>query len=504
MSRSVEQLLRKAKRHAKMGDVQLAEESYKSILATYPQNKRAIEGLKELHGADTKAKNAAHAPTEAQIRELIALYNQRRLEEALIKGEALARKYPNVPFLPNLLGTVNSSLGRCTEAVEHFARALRLRPDYAEAHNNLGNALYSMGRDEDAAKSFVKAVKLRPDYIEAYCNLTLVKKYQNDDPQIRQMTELMEQPGLLDRDRIHLNFALSRVFRHIGDYDKSFHYLVDANRLHDAGQNYDASFPKILATELRSRFSKEVPTLSGDPEVEATGGQVPIFIVGMPRSGTSLVEQILSSHSQVYGAGELTLLGAAIQAIDWRSSELSSDQMRAVRRSYLSALSKIGTRKRYVTDKLPLNFWWIGFIVAAMPEAKIVHMKRDARATCWSNFSHLFTEEGNGFANSLENVAEYYRLYVEMMAFWHEWAPGRIYDLNYETLTEHQEEETRTLLERLGLDWEERCLRFYENDRVVRTASAIQVRKKMYQGSSQEWRRYERQLAPMIELLQAY
>ena len=153
---------------------------------------------------------------------------------------------------------------------------------------------------------------------------------------------------------------------------------------------------------------------------------------------------------------------------------------------------------------MPFNFRWIGFICAAMPEARIIHVKRDARATCWSNFKHYFPHRGNGFAYDLQDVAEYYKLYVGLMAFWHEKCPGRIYDLTYETLTEYQEDETRKLLEYVGLDWEDRCLDFHKTKRVVRTASATQVRRKMYQGSSDEWRRYERHLAPMVELLRGF
>ena len=150
---------------------------------------------------------------------------------------------------------------------------------------------------------------------------------------------------------------------------------------------------------------------------------------------------------------------------------------------------------------MPLNFQWIGFIFAAIPGAKIVHVKRDARATCWSNFKHYFSGKGNGFANDLQDVAEYYKMYIDLMEFWHQKFAGRIYDLNYEALTEHQEEETRKLLDYVGLDWEDQCLEFHETKRTVRTASATQVRQKMYQGSSEEWRNYEKHLEPMVELL---
>ena len=224
----------------------------------------------------------------------------------------------------------------------------------------------------------------------------------------------------------------------------------------------------------------------------------------MPRSGTTLVEQILASHSQVYGVGEMKLLGQSVNSIKRTSGQLSSDQLQSIRKSYLSGLKRIGAAEPYITDKMPLNFTRIGYIFAALPEAKVIHVIRDARATCWSNFKSFFTEKGNDFAYDLQDVAEYYKMYIDLMSFWHKKFPGRIYDLNYEALTEHQEDETRRLLEHVGLSWEDQCLEFYKTKRTIRTVSAAQVRQKMYQGSSKEWRKYEKHLEPMVEVLRGF
>ena len=162
------------------------------------------------------------------------------------------------------------------------------------------------------------------------------------------------------------------------------------------------------------------------------------------------------------------------------------------------------TTEPFITDKMPLNFRWLGFIRHAFPEAKIVHVTRDARATCWSIFKTFFNATGLGFSNDLHDVSEYYKLYIDLMAFWREQYPGWIYDLDYESLTLNQDEETRKLLKSMELEWEPQCLAFHKNSRAVRTASATQVRQKMYQGSSEEWRKYERFIAPMIENLKAF
>jgi hypothetical protein len=224
----------------------------------------------------------------------------------------------------------------------------------------------------------------------------------------------------------------------------------------------------------------------------------------MPRSGTTLVEQILASHSQVHGAGELVLLGQSINSIDWEATQLSSNQLHSIHKSYFSGLAKIGVPEAYITDKMPANVWWIGFIIAAIPDASIIHVRRDARATCWSNFKQYFSGKGNGYAYDLQDVPEYYKMYVDLMAFWHNLYPDRIYDLEYEALTENTEAESRKLLRHVGLNWEDQCLEFHKTKRTVQTASVMQVRREMYQGSSNEWRKYEKHLGPMIESLRGF
>jgi hypothetical protein len=334
--------------------------------------------------------------------------------------------------------------------------------------------------------------------------LSIVKEYQVDDPQIHQMLELLERCTASDKDRMHLNFALGKAHDGIGKHDEAFLHFSDGNRLRKEELEYDISSARAPFARIKSRFSQAVSALDGFKESEDARGQRPVFVLGMPRSGTTLVEQILASHSQVYGAGELALLGQSVNTFDWDSTQLSSDQLSSIRKSYFSGLAKIGAPEPYITDKMPLNFLWIGLIFAAIPEAKVVHVKRDARATCWSNFKHYFSRKGTGFAYDLQDVAEFYKLYSDLMAFWHQKFPGQIYDLNYEMLTEHQEDETRKLIKHVGLDWEDQCLEFHKTRRAIRTASATQVRQKMYQGSSEEWRKYERHLAPMVELLKGF
>ena len=330
-----------------------------------------------------------------------------------------------------------------------------------------------------------------------------LKKYVAGDPQIEQLQALHKRRSNSNHDRIQLSFALGKAYGDIDCHDDAFTCFAEGNRLRKQELNYDIASDRSLFARLTATFSNDKTLANRVTACNEDGDQRPIFIVGMPRSGTTLVEQILASHSRVYGAGELDLLSQIVKTINWRSSDLRTDQFQQVRDAYLSGLAKIGAPQRFITDKLPLNFLWIGFVLNALPEAKIIHTQRDARATCWSNFKQYFSKRAE-YSCDIQDVTQYYKLYTALMAFWHETFPGRIYDLNYEALTEQQEEQSRRLLEYVGLEWEDQCLEFHTSARAVTSASAMQVRQKMYTGSSQEWRKYERHLGPMIEALNGF
>ena len=191
-------------------------------------------------------------------------------------------------------------------------------------------------------------------------------------------------------------------------------------------------------------------------------------------------------------------------SLDSKSKSITKKALLGIRNQYLNSIADMRTSKNIVTDKMPLNFQYIGFILAAIPEAKIIHLKRDARATCWSIYKYYFGERGNGYAYNMSDLALFYELYHNLMNFWHELYPNKIYDLNYENLTVNQEKETRKLLEYCDLEWDESCLNFHENDRAVKTISSHQVRQKMYQGSSNSWKKFESNLQPLLNQLSIF
>jgi hypothetical protein len=392
-------------------------------------------------------------------------------------------------------------------AVKSFEDAVALKPDFAEAYNNLGNAHKELGQVDESVKNYEQVLAIKPDFAVAYLNLVSMKQYTANDPQITQMQSLLTTGNLSQSERIHLCFALAKVNEDLGNQDELFEFLHEGNRLRKVELNYSLNKARDLSSYVREVYSSKPSITEKSLSFEPSTIR-PIFIVGMPRSGTTLVEQIISSHHAVYGADELTTLPNVIGPIArdhlTKNTKFSDSNFLSIRKQYLDELSRFDVPENVITDKLPLNFQYIGFILSAFPEAKIVHLKRDARATCWSIYKNNFDSISVGFGHNLEDLAGFYGLYVELMDFWHQLFPDKIYDLCYEDLTTNQEEETRKLLQYCELDWDENCLNFHTNKRAVKTASSLQVRQKMYQGSSEAWKKHEGYIQPLIKALSSY
>lgn len=429
-----------------------------------------------------------------------ALAAMEKYEEAIDSYNRALKIKPDYPEALNNLGITLMEMGRHPEAIENFRKALQLKPNQPETLNNLGTALKAFGLIDDAKSSYQQALQFKPDYIACHANLGALKKHESGDPQIAQMQNLYRNIARSNPGRAELGFALAKAHEDIGDFDEAFRLYVENNRLRKEELGYSIEQDRALFRQIQSVFGASSPVLHAD-EV-APGPHRPVFIVGMPRSGTSLVEQILASHPQVFGAGELETMRQATQPLVEQLQNigpLDKTALSRLRRQYLHEFERLKTVRPVITDKMPVNFRWLGFILAAFPEAKVINLNRDPVATCWSIFKHYFPARGLGFAWDLADLAEYFGLYRHLMAFWHERFPGRIYELDYERLTENQEAETRRLLEYCDLEWHDDCLNFHRTNRAVSTASSTQVRQKLYTGSSQAWRKYEKHLAPLIQ-----
>jgi len=332
-----------------------------------------------------------------------------------------------------------------------------------------------------------------------FSNLAESERWSERNELLAEMELLYSSINPASQEGIVLCFALAKIYEDLGEIDKCFSMLVAGNEQHKKTKTDTIDDARTTISAVREIFSSE-PIIPR----RALGDYQPIFILGMPRSGTSLVEQILASHANVYGGGELPFMGqwcfGYVKHFQNGKDIKLEDNLAGLQNHYLKSLKTLTTRK-YVTDKMPVNFLWLGFILSAFPDAKIVHTMRSPMATCWSIYKSPFAGTSNGYSCSQQEVAECYNLYAELMNFWRSACPGKIYDLHYERLTANQLDETRKLLSYCGLDWDSACLEFHKNDRKVETMSSAQVQLPMYQGSSEAWKRFEKYLAPMKSVL---
>lgn len=407
---------------------------------------------------------------------------------------------PENPLIRSNRGQLLVELGRTEEGMKDLEHALEHYPDTYEAVHNLALCHSVSGNQQQAEAWYGRALKLRPENADEHRLYSLIHRYSAGDPHIAEMEQRL---AVADHtNRMHLAFALSKAYEDTGDTDRSFDLLHTANSLRRNLSPYHHQASLSEFDKVKRSFRHSYTPLSCEDS-----SQRPIFIVGMPRSGTTLVEQILSSHSSVLGAGELTAMSQAVEPILTNvfgepEAPIKPELFQELRDRYFELVRKRGTTSCRFTDKMPGNFQYIGFILNAIPEAKIVHTMRDPMAVGWSIYKQYFVGSGNSYAYDLKDIAHFYHLYLDWMALWGELYGDAIYSINYERLTEHQEEESQKLLAFCGLEWEPQCLEFHKNKRTVQTASQAQVRKGMYQGSSDAWRRFEKHLQPLKKALE--
>jgi tetratricopeptide (TPR) repeat protein len=396
---------------------------------------------------------------------------------------------PDYAEAHNNLGNTLKELGRLDEAEASYTQAIALKPEYPEAHHNLGNTLKGLGRLDEAEASYTQAIVLKPDYAEAHRHLTSMKKLNLQDEQYLKMQELYLDENISEEQRCHINFGLAKVCEDIGNFEQAYKHYREGNALRKKFLHYDISQDVEIFKKIKSNHS-QIAKNSLEPDKSAKA-PMPIFIVGMPRSGSTLVEQIISSHSQVTGAGELSFAAQFGGSIAMGFSEANREALLNFKDKYLEKIQNIASGDLFVTDKMPQNFRFIGLLASAFPEAKIVHVKRNPAAVCWANYKQYFESRNLIYCYEIEDVVSYHRLYKNLMEFWGNSLSKRIYNLDYELLTINQENETRKLIDCLGLDWDEKCLSPQNNARSVKTASSLQVRKKVYRGSSEQWKKYK-------------
>lgn len=496
------------------GDAEAGEASFRTAVTLAPHVAEAHLGLGNALTAQSRHVEALAAFEAARDiapdsfdaannigNTLVAL---NRLDEADAVLGAAVTKQPQNPILLSNHARALRELGRPDRVIDLATRALAIDPRDADTLSLLASAHRELGDTRSAVAALDRALEINPDNPTGLALKWFATTLALDHPDFARIQKLSEQSDVAATDRATLGFILFEALDAAGRPDEAFAVLARANHLRREAESYDMDDVRRLFGHMKELFSTDLPALPADTPADPAPPR-PVLIVGMPRSGTTLVEQILASHSQVHGAGELECMNRIMGALGWthgvHGRPPTQEALAQVRRDYLTHLARFGSAKPVVTDKMPLNFRWLGFLLAAIPEARVLFVRRDAMATCWSNFRYVFTGQGNNFGCDLRDTAEMYRLHLDLMDFWTRRFPGRITEVSYEALIENQADETRRLIAAAGLDWEEGCLDFHKTRRGVRTASSSQVRKKLYSGSNDAWRRYETWLGPLIDAL---
>ena len=411
----------------------------------------ALKGLGRLEDAESSFRKAlSYEPmfTSAHYNLALVLLEFDDLRGAKQSCQSAIELDPDFPEAHNNLGVIYKGLGESNHSIASYITAIGLRPLYAEAQNNLAIVYKELGKISAAESLWLQAIASKPNFAEAHHHLAKIKKFDVRDAQFLQMQELYRERALSSEQHCHICFALAKASEDLGDLVAAYAFYEEANALRRELLGHDQEAQVELFSRLKSHYSK-IASISSGQKREA-GDLVPIFIVGLPRSGTTLVEQIISSHSDVTAGGELPFVARL-------GGELATGQVAATpgalhrfREQYLSELSGRSGGKPYFTDKMPLNFRFLGLIVAAFPEAKVIHVKRDPSAVCWANYAQYFETKGLTFCYDLADILHYHQLYQDQMNYWRHELPTKIYDLSYESLTVDPEHETRELVSHFG------------------------------------------------------
>ena len=470
---------------------------------------RRIGQLEAAIGAHQKVINIE--PESAENHFLLALaYNDNHQFELAIQHYRIALSLDkNYGLAWNNLGASLECLGDKQQAKLAYEEAIRLNPNHIEAQNNLGAIFSEEGLTDKASKYFEAAIATNPDFIEAHYNLSLIKTYKIGDPHLIFLETFLQKINHCSiRARIHYYFALGKALDDTQQYAPAFKAYAEGNRLHYLQNPWNKTKLQKLVEHLPQIFNHAF--FKQREQTKET--RCPIFIVGMPRAGTTLIEQILASHKNIYGAGELSILDDIVQEA-WQTSripfntwvnQLTDDEFAALGKKYLERTSILAPDKQFIIDKMPSNCFYIGMIYRMLPTAKIIHAIRDPMDSCFSCFTHLF-KNSMLFAYDLSALGDYYSLYAQAMQHWHTVLPSSvIFDLPYEQMIANHEAFSKQLVKYIGLPWDPNCLNFYNNDRIVKTASLIQVRKPIYKTSVLRWQYFAEELQPLLQMVAPY
>lgn len=425
----------------------------------------------------------------------------RDAEALCMKARTRDSKY--LPVYSSLALALKSQ-SRLTQAADVFREAIELNPKDENLHSGLGAVLAELGRREEAAEAFKKTLAINPLNGEAHRMLSLCRKYESGDGHVTAMEEVLERQDVAEAVATSLHFALGKAYGDCGQYEKSFRHFEKANALGRKSYRYETRLTVNAFNNIKKGLTAEKIR-----ELREGGLQdeTPVFIIGMPRSGTSLTEQILASHPAVFGAGEMNTI-FIIQAEEGVSHDnyaqwagrLTPQTVNRMAQRYLAHLRDFDMFAARITDKMPHNFQYAGLVHAMFPKARIIHCRRDPAATCVSIFRSRFIGF-MPFAYDLKETGEYYKLYEDIMEHWREAMPGVMHEVVYEALVANPEKAVRDLLDYCGLPWDDACMSFHRNERPSMTASTLDIRKPLYDEAVDKWKNYGPFIGPLQEAL---
>ena len=514
---SFEEEMTQAREHKESGRGKEAEDIYRSILKRDPNHVEAARLLARIamdheryHEAEILLMRVVkNAPDYA--RAWIDLANtqndQDKHHEATKSAHELLRITPESAESYMLYAGIIGSAGRHEAAIIAYEKAIKLSPQKAGAFSSMAHHLKTIGRQDEAIAAYRHSIAIKPDHTESYWSLVNLKTFQFKDEEIDTMQALLLKKDLSDESRVHLHNALGLEYESRKEYQKSFDNMTKCNQLRRKAESYDPVETESLHQKIITIFN------AGFFEQDAAdvSDVSPIFIVGLPRSGSTLLEQILASHTQVEGTYELSDLSRTMQSVRRQNprgkksfpeslEHFNLQQWVAIGQGYLESTQKYRTDRAFFVDKNPNNFTFIGALKLALPNAKIINARRHPLDSCYGSYKQLFAS-GQSFSYDLVELGEYYLQYQNLMEYWHQVLPNFILDVHYENVVNDLETEVERILDFCGLPFEEHCLRFHETERAVKTASSEQVRQPLYSSSINLWRKYENNLGDLIEIL---
>ena len=508
----------KAEQLARDGDAKQSEDIYRRILKRDPNHVEAARllariavGKNKFHEAEVYLRRAAeNAPDYGRVWvDLANVYLELdQFDDAMECAIKVLELAPEMSESHMLHAGVLGTTGRHEEAIRAYEKALAIVPTKAGAMCSMGHHLKTIGEQDKAIAMYRQCLATKPDHAEAYWSLANLKTFRFDDAEIAAMHGLLDKDELVDESRLQIHNALGLDHESRDEYDTAFAHYRSCNHLRRKAETYDPVETETRYERIIEIFDEEL--LEKNRTVGSTDDS-PIFIVGLPRSGSTLIEQILASHSQVDGTHELGDLPRIVRnihrSLDKKSGfpdvlpELTADEWAGIGEDYIRSTQRHRAGAAHFIDKLPNNFTYIGLIRLALPNAKIINAIRHPLDSCFGAYKQLFAS-GQPFSYDLTELGEYYLQYLRLVDHWHQWAPGFVLDVHYEQVVADLETQVKRMLEFCKLPFEPECLRFHETDRAVKTASSEQVRRPIYTSSVNLWRNYEHHLGELVEILE--